>query len=171
MIDWVGLETNRLLTEILAELRKDGKKEVRELRKETGILREIARDLKPKLAFIKLAFGGIMAQGPVTLSQGQSTTATILYFDQTGAPMPAGFVPPAVTFTIDNPSFASSTPGSDGQSDVVAYVAAGVANLTASVTSAEGLSLSDVETVTCTPVVLPPPALSSIKVDFSTPTP
>lgn len=112
-----------------------------------------------------------MPQGPVTLASGQSTVATVLYFDQTGAPMPSTFVPPAVTFAIDNSAVASSTPGADGQSDTVAYVSAGVANLTASVTSAEGLALTDTETVTCSPVVLPPPVLSSIKVSFSTPTP
>ena len=107
----------------------------------------------------------------VTLASGQSVVASVLYFDQTGAAMPTGFVPPAVTFTIDNPAIATSTPNADGQTDVVAYVSAGVANLTASVTSAEGLALTDTEAVTCSPVVLPPPVLSSIKVDFAPPTP
>lgn len=111
-----------------------------------------------------------MAQGPVVLNAGQSTVATVLYFDQSGNPMPASFVPPSVTFTIDNSSIASSTP-IDAQSSTVAYVAAGVANLTAAVTSAEGLSLTDTETVTCNPVVTPPPILSSVKISFSAPTP
>jgi hypothetical protein len=135
---------------------------------------EILDHLTPQLSFIKIAFSrgdNIMAQGPVTLSSGQSTTATVLYFDQTGAPMPSTFVPPAVTYTIDNSAIASSTPGADGQSDQVAYVTAGVANLTAAVTSAEGLALSDTETVTDSPIIVPPPVLSSIKIDFSTPTP
>lgn len=127
----------------------------------------------PQLTTIKLKFttGGIMAEGPVVLSSGQSTTATLDFFDAVGNPMPAGFVPPVVTFTIDNAAVASSTPGADGQSDVVAYVAAGTAKLTASVTSAEGLALSDTETVTCSPVVLLPPVLTSVRLNFGTPTP
>jgi hypothetical protein len=150
----------RLLEEIL-----------REEQKQTVLLTEIRDDLRPKLSAIEIRFGDNMAQGPVTLSSGQSTTATVLYFDQTGAPMPSTFVPPTVTYTIDNAAIASSTPGADGQSDLVTYVSAGVANLTAAVTSAEGLALSDTETVTCSPVVTPPPVLSSVKINFSTPTP
>jgi hypothetical protein len=83
--------------------------------------------------------------------------------------MPAGFVPPNITFLIDNPALASSTPNADNQTDVVTYVSAGVANLTASCTSAEGLALTDTETVTCSPVVVPPPVLSSIKINFTAP--
>ncbi|HXN71521.1 MAG TPA: hypothetical protein VN861_03095 [Candidatus Acidoferrales bacterium] len=133
--------------------------------------------LVPRLSFIKIAFqpprglqGDVMAEGPVVLASGQLTTASIDYFDQTGAPMPATFVPPNITFAIDNPAIATSTPNPDNQTDVVAYVSAGVANLTASCTSAEGLALTDTETVTCSPVVLPPPVLSSIKVNFAAPT-
>lgn len=128
--------------------------------------------LVPRLSVIKIAFtkGTIMAEGPVVLSSGQSTIASIDYFDQTGNPMPAGFVPPNVTYAIDNAAIATSTPAADNQTDAVAYVSAGVANLTASLTSAEGLALTDTETVTCSPVVLPPPVLSSVKINFSTPT-
>lgn len=127
----------------------------------------------PQLTNIKLKFttGGIMAEGPVVLSSGQSTVATVDYFDATGAPMPSTFVPPPVTFSIDNAAVASSTPGTDLQSSVIAYVSAGAANLTASVTSAEGLALSDTETVTCSPIVLPPPVLTSVRLNFGTPTP
>jgi hypothetical protein len=133
----------------------------------------ILAELRPTpstLNQIRIAFGGTMSQ-TVTLASGQSAVATVLYFDQTGQPMSSGFVPPAVTFTIDNPAIATSTPGTDGQTSAIAYVSAGVANLTAAVTSAEGLALTDTEAVTCSPVVLPPPVLSSIKVDFGTPTP
>jgi hypothetical protein len=146
-------EEIKLLKEILAEL---------------VLIRVI---LEPKLTYIQIAFtkeGTMATQGPVVLNQGQSTTATVLYFDQTGAPMPSTFVPPAVVYTIDHPEFASSTPGTDGQSDVIAYVAAGVANLTATVQGPNG-PLTDTETVTCNPVVAPPPVLSSIKIAFSTP--
>lgn len=147
--------------------------------KEIELLRDIDKTehaildrLNPRASFIKLAFlkGALFMQGPVVLNPGQSTKATVLYFDQNGAPMPSRFVPPAVTFSIDNPAIASSTPEGDGQTDDIAYVTAGVANLTASVTSAEGLALTDTETVTDTAVVVTP-VLSSIKIDFSTPTP
>ena len=148
-------------------------------RKELEVLEDIDRTehaildrLRPRLSFIKITFqrGNIMAEGPVTLQQGQSTVASIDYFDQTGAPMPATFTPPNITYSIDHPEIASSTPNPDNQTDPIAYVTAGVANLTARCTSAEGLALSDTETVTCTPVVVPPPVLSSIKINFAAPT-
>lgn len=159
-------ENERKEIKILKELEVTEKHIEKDLGQIIGIL-------KPRTSHIKIAFtkGSTMAEGAVVLSSGQSTVATIDYFDQTGAPMPAGFVPPAVTYSIDNSAVASSTPGTDGQSSAVAYVSAGVANLTASVTTAEGLNLTDTETVTCSPVVAPPPVLSSVKINFSTPTP
>lgn len=145
----------------------------KELHEIAKYLRQLAGDFAPRrLTRIRIAFREeTMPQGPVVLNQGQSATATVLYFDQQGNPMPSTFVPPSVTFAMDNPAIASSTPGSDGQSDVVAYVSAGVANLTATVTSAEGVALQDTETVTCNPVAPPTPVLSSVKIAFSTPTP
>jgi hypothetical protein len=129
--------------------------------------------LQPHLAFIKLVFTQqkeekLMAgiQGPVTLSVGQSTTASVLGFDQFGNPMPSDFVMPPVTFSIDNSALATSTPNADGVTDVIAAVAAGVANLTASVSGPNG-TLTDTETVTVTPAVVVPPVLSSIKVAFT----
>src|SRR5580765_9115334 len=65
-------------------------------------LKQILSRLRPILSFIKIAFGGNMAQGPVILNEGQTTVATVLYFDQSGAPMPtdpAVFTPPTVTYT------------------------------------------------------------------------
>ena len=105
-------------------------------------------------------------QGPVVLTAaGQVTTASLLGFDQNGNPMPANFVMPPVTFVIDSPSVATSTPNTDGVTDAVTAVANGVANLKANVTSAEGLALSDTETVT---VAIPTavPVLSSVKLAF-----
>ncbi|SRR6266436_1608002 len=143
------------------------------LRNQAELLEEILNRLPqpPQLTNIQLKFstGGIMAEGPVVLAAGQSTVASIDYFDQTGAPMPAGFVPPAASFSIDDATIASSTPSGDGLTDAVAYVSAGVANLSVSLTSAEGLALSDTESVTCSPDVIPPPVLSSIRLNFSTP--
>jgi len=162
------------------------REELKVLKEQEQILKEqeetersIKRDLdkvvgflEPHLRVIKIAFtkGTTMAEGPVVLSSGQSTIASIDYFDQTGNPMPAGFVPPNVTYSIDNSALASSAPVGDNQTDLVTYVSAGVANLTGAVISAEGLALSDTETVTCSPVVLPPPVLASVKINFSAPT-
>lgn len=131
---------------------------------------EILARMRPYLAFIKIRFtrsNGMATQGPVVLNPGQSTVATVLYFDQSGNPMGAGFTPPTVTYAIDNASIASSTPEADGQSDDVAYVSAGVANLTATVQGPTG-PLTDTETVTCNAA---PQVLSSVKIAFSTPTP
>lgn len=100
------------------------------------------------------------AQGPITLQVGQSAEAELLGFDQNGNPMPlpAGAT---VSYSIDAPSVATSTPNSDGQTDEVAAVSAGTANLTASVTGPNGV-LSDTETVTVTV----PQVLTSVKLAF-----
>ena len=128
---------------------------------ETQLLREIIRLLRPHpptLAAIKLVFfGGVMPQGPVTISVGQKVTASVVGLDQNGAVF-TGTIPPA-TFTIDNSAIATI----DSTIGVTVGVSAGVANATASLTSAEGLALSDTETVTVTAVV---PVLSSIKISF-----
>src|SRR4029077_1594916 len=122
------------------------------------LLQVIACELVPQestLSQIKIIFerNNLMAaplpgSDPVTLQPGQSTTAKVLYFDQNGNPMPSSFIPPSVSYSIDHPEFASSTPQADGQSDLVAYVSAGVAQLTATVQGPNG-PLSDSETVTC----------------------
>lgn len=124
-----------------------------------------------KLSFIKIRFKGAhMPEGPVVLQQGQSSTATIDYFDQNGNLMSPSstFTPPTVTYAIDNEAVASSAPGTDGQSDLVTWVSAGVANLTATVQGPNG-ALTDTETVTCQPGVVATPVLSSIKINFSAP--
>lgn len=104
--------------------------------------------------------------GPVNAVVGQATTASVLYFDQNGNPMPAGFTAP-VTFSIDNPVIASSTPNADGTSDAVVALAAGVANLTATVQGPNG-PLSNSEPITVTAVVFTP-VLSSIQLAFTPP--
>lgn len=149
------------LVEVVAALVK----ETRELRQD---IRKILQILKPQLVLttIKIQFGGIMPLGPVTLNVGQSVTASVLGFDQNGNPMPSTFVMPPVSFTIDNSAIASSTPNADNATDQVTGVAPGVANLTANLTSAEGLALSDTETVTVPAVPPPTPVLSSIKISF-----
>jgi hypothetical protein len=145
--------------------RREEKEEIRILKHIEEDLDELVAQGKKRLSFIKIAFaiGGRMAQGPVTLSVGQSTKATVVGFDQNGAVF-TGTIPP-VTYTLDNPALDSSTPDGANGDDIVS-LAAGVANLTASLTTAEGMALSDTETITNTAIVQ---VLSSIKIDFATP--
>ena len=138
-------------------------------REQTKLLQELVSQGK-KLSSTKIAFkqGDIHMIGPVILNVGQKTSATLFGFDQNGQPMPATFVMPTVTWTLDIPAFDSSTPNASNGVDLVS-LSAGVANLKADVTSAEGLALSDTETVTNNPVVVVPPVLSSVKIGFSVP--
>ena len=142
---------------ILREIEEDEDEEVR-------LLRQIRDELKRRLSSIKIKFsGGNMAVGPVTLTVGQKTKATVVGFDQFGAPFTGPI--PTPTFSLDNTTLDSGTADGVGGFDITS-LAAGVANLTASLTTAEGVALSDTETITNTAVVS---VLSSIKVDFSTP--
>ena len=138
-------------------------------REETKLLQELVNQGK-KLSSAKIAFkkGDTHMVGPVILNIGQKTSATLFGFDQNGQPMPATFVMPTVTWTLDIPTFDSSTPNASNGVDLVS-LSAGVANLKADVTSAEGLALSDTETVTNNPIVVLPPVLSSVKIGFSVP--
>ena len=102
--------------------------------------------------------------GPLTLTTvGQTGTAVVVGFDQFGNPW-TGAIPP-VTYAIDNSSIATSTPNPDNLTDLVTAVANGTANLTGSLTTAEGLALSDVEQVIVA-IQTAPPVLSAIKVQF-----
>ena len=161
------------LAEMLRESLKLQSESLEELKHLSHSIGRLERELIiPRLVRIQLTFtskGAIMATaGPVTLTTaGQVVTASVLGFDQFGNPW-TGAIPP-VTFSIDNPAIATSTPNADGETDVVEAVANGVANLTASLTTAEGLALTDTETVTvniATPPPPPTPVLSSIKVAF-----
>lgn len=120
----------------------------------------------PALTTIQLQFGGItMALGPVTMNVGQKTKATVQGFDQNGLAFTGTL--PTVTYTIDNAALNSGV--SDGANGFdITSLASGVANLTASVTTAEGLALSDVEQITNSGAT-GTSVLTSIKVDFTTP--
>lgn len=134
-------------------------------RQEIALLRQI-RDKLPtpaKLSSIKIRFGGSKMVGPVTLSVGQKTKATVAGFDQFGAPFTGPL--PTATFTLDNPTLDSGVDDGAGGFDVTS-LAAGVANLTVALTTAEGTALTDTETITNVAVQQ---VLSSIKIDFSTP--
>jgi hypothetical protein len=99
--------------------------------------------------------------GPVSLVDGTSTTAEVLGFDQYGAPfaLPAGTT---VTYSVDTPTVATSTPNADGLTDAIAAVGLGVAKLTATVVSGS-TTLSDTESVTVTAA---PSVLASVKLAF-----
>ena len=99
--------------------------------------------------------------GPLTLTTaGQTATAVVIGFDQFGNPWTGAI--PAATFTVDNSGIATV----DATSGLVTAVADGTANLTASLTTAEGKALSDVEQVIVAIAPPPTPVLSSIKVQF-----
>jgi hypothetical protein len=143
------------------------KEELRLLREELQLLKEIQRELKPKLSVIKIAFrrNNVMAEGPVTLTVGQKTVASVDGFDQNGAPFTG--VIPTPSWSIDNSTFDSiAADTANPSNEDVASVAVGVANLSVSVTSAEGKVLTDTESVTN---VAAASVLSSVKINFSTP--
>jgi hypothetical protein len=140
---------------------------------QTHLLRIIAEEVapgRPRLSHSKLEFKRrhrrMANPGPVTLtSAGQQVTASVVGFDQFGQPFTGEM--PAATFTSDDT--AQAIVQFDPQTGLTTAVANGVANITATLTTNEGLSLSDTEAVTVAiPVVPPPtPVLSSIKVAFA----
>lgn len=100
-----------------------------------------------------------MPVGPLTISVGQSYVATVVGFDQNGAAFSGPI--PTPTFSIADAAVASIDPAAGTGSGL----AGGVTGVTASLTSTEGLALTDTETLTVTAVV---PVLSSIKVSLDT---
>ena len=141
------------------------------LRTEQEILHdehEILERLRPRLSTIKIAFlkGTHMNTfGPVTLTfVGESKNAVVLGFDQFGNPW-TGEIPAPVFVSDDT---AGSIVTFDPKMGLVTAVANGVANISATLTTAEGVSLGDSETVTVAIPITPPPApvLSSIKIAF-----
>lgn len=140
--------------------------QLKELREIEEDLDEVVDLLKPKLKHVKIAFkkrGGFTMLGPVTLTVGASTVATVQGFDQNGAPFPIDFTNPAnaVTWAIDDPALDSKVDQPD-QSTVVTSLAGGTANMQATCAG-----FTDVEQIINVAVT---PALSSVKIDFATPT-
>jgi hypothetical protein len=129
---------------------------------------EMERRLRSRLSSIKIQFskGNTMpTAGPVTLtSAGQTVTASVIGYDQFGNV----FAGPIPTPNFSSSDSAEAVIDFDPATGLVTAVANGVANITATLTTAEGASLSDTEAVTVAiPVVPPPtPVLSSIKVAF-----
>jgi hypothetical protein len=152
-----------------------------ELKETVHLLKQVLQQVGSRLTSIVIRFsqpvpqGASMSapagfvEGPITLTvAGQTVQAIVDGYDQFGNPMPVGFVLPTVTWTVDNAAFASIATNADGSATVTA-VANGVSNVTAALTSTEGLSLSDVEAVTVAIPVTPPPTsvLSSVKIAFT----
>jgi hypothetical protein len=135
------------------------------------LLRAIVREVAPsRLTFIKINFKGesmpVPVPGPVTLtSVGQTVTASVIGYDQLGNVF-AGTMPQATLASSDTAQAIVTFDPTTGQTVAVAN---GVANITASLTTAEGLSLTDTESVTVAIPVVPPPTpiLSTIKVAFA----
>ena len=134
-------------------------------------LRVIAAEVAPPvLTSIEIQFSkGINTMptaGPVTLTAvGQQVTASVLGYDQFGQPF-TGTMP---TATLSSDDTAQAIVTFDPTTGLTTAVANGVANISATLTTAEGPSLSDTEDViVAIPIVPPPtPVLSSIKVAFS----
>jgi hypothetical protein len=114
-------------------------------------LRIIRREVAPpQLTTIIISFSkgnpmGTPVAGPITLTTaGQTVTASVLGFDQNGAP----FTGPIPTPTFSSSDTAGAVITFDPATGLVTAVANGVANITASLTTAAGLALTDTEAVT-----------------------
>jgi len=120
------------------------------------------------LTSIKVIFKGVepmppIIPGPVVLTQvGQQVVAEIVGYDQFGAL----WTGPQPDWSFENDNEAAAT--LDQLTGIVTAVASGVANITGSVTTAEGLELTDTESVTVT-IAEEVPVLSTIKVVFVPP--
>lgn len=158
-----------LTKKLLEDERNDAHRDREQLRLErenNKLLHELIAQLQqllPHLASVKINFGGKML-GPVTLTVGDQKVGTLQGFDQNGAPFA---IDPAtvqsITWAVDNTTLDSSTPQPDN-STVIVSLAAGVANLTGTLTTTDGKTFSDTETITN---VAQTPVLSSVKIDFA----
>lgn len=168
---------HRVLEE-LAALRREQMR----LGKEQDVLLSVARQiegrLRPRLTRIEIEFhltgneDTFMApvQGALLLTAvDQVATASVLGFDQVGAPMAADFKMPPISFSTADTAGAIVKVVNNGDGTAsVTDVADGVTSLSAFLTTAEGLLISDTESVTVSNAAPPPPVqiLSSIKIAF-----
>ncbi|HEY4800684.1 MAG TPA: hypothetical protein VII99_16510 [Bacteroidia bacterium] len=119
------------------------------------------------ISTIKLFFKGVpmppVIPGPVVLTQvGQQVVADVVAYDQFGN-LWTGTMP-SITLTNDNESAATL----DATSGTVTAVANGVSNITAELVTAEGLDLTDTESVTVN-IQAAEPVITTVKVVFTTP--
>jgi hypothetical protein len=152
----------------LARIIEQNEVQIRQNSRIIRLLCLIAEEEEPPLLHtlqIQFSKGTSMpTPGPVILTTaGQQVTATVVGFDQFGQPF-TGQMPPA---TLSSDDSAGAVITFDPATGLTTAVANGVANITATLTTAEGLSLSDTEAVT---VAISggggTPVLSSIKVAF-----
>jgi len=137
----------------------------------TSILSAISGEQPPAdkvLTTIKLIFKGVepmppIIPGPVVLTQaGQQVVAEVIGYDQFGNLWSGSM--PDWTLSNDNEDAATLDEGTG----IVTAVANGVANITADVTTAEGVALTDTESVTVN-IAVEEPVLTTIKVVFTNP--
>ena len=151
------------LEEQIIELAEQNRRLWEEFRWLRRVIHRILEIDEPHLSKIQIHFrkGTSMPNpGPVTLtSAGQTAQAVIVGFDQFGNPWTGEI--PAATYAVDNAAIATVD-----ASGLVTAVANGTANLTGSLTTAEGLALSDTEQVIVSIAPPPTPVLSAIKVQF-----
>lgn len=137
-------------------------------RKENDIDRtehEILDKLEPRLHAIQITFHGV-CMNTVTMVVGQGVKATVTGFDQFGA----AFAPlPTPVFAMDSANATFVADASDPATADVTSVAAGTANLSATLTTAEGLVLSTSGAITNVTAPPPAPVLTSIQISFGTP--
>ncbi len=140
---------------------------------EIGLLREILKSVRhiermlayPRLSSFQVHFRRkrhMPTPGPITLTAaGQTTTAVIANpLDQFGQPFTGPL--PTATFTDDNAAAATTDP----TSGVVTAIANGTDNVTASLTTAEGVALTaSGQVIVDIPVAAP--VLTSFEVQFA----
>ena len=149
------LKADQKQTEILKDLQREVKKIEHKLEKK--------HHPKKKLKSIQLALGDPPMQGPLNITVGQSSVASVLGFDQNGQPFTGTM--PAASFSVDNPAFDSVDPSTGA----IVSLAEGTATISVSMTSAEGLALSDSSQIINAPSAPPAQVLTSIKLDFTQP--
>jgi hypothetical protein len=104
-----------------------------------------------------------MPSDPITLTVGESVVASVVGFDQNGNPFKGAI--PQPTWSIDNSTFDSiAADATNPANEDVVSLAAGVANLTATVAGPAG-PLTDTEAITN----VVPQVLTSIQIQFSAP--
>lgn len=120
------------------------------------------------LTSIKLVFKGVnpmppIIPGPVVLTQvGQQVVAEVVGYDQFGQLWSGA----SFDWTLSNDNEAAAT--LDEQTGIVTAVANGVANITGTVTTAEGVEIIDTESVTVN-IAAEEPVLTTVKVVFTQP--
>jgi hypothetical protein len=144
-------------------------------KREDRALREIERKedeilylLQHGLSSIRIRFlqgeNQVANTDPITLTVGQTVVATVVGFDQNGQPFKGTI--PTPQWTIDNASFDSIVADSaNPANEDITSLAAGVANLTATVVGPAG-ALVDTEAITN----VAPQVLTSVQIQFSSPT-